>query len=239
MILLLFMHAGAPPHFLLALPEFLNKVFLEQGKGPGGPKQCLFLPWFKSLRVLLLGSSGISCLCYRRRMTSATSNKEYRMDVWIFVRHAEISSDSSSHCSHLQSHTSNTFFNRQEALNRKPCFRRSTFIEYSVLVLRCRITLCWFGRVFFVHSLQAYISSSCLKPPYLCDQCWPPWMLFSSWKFWIMCIIKLRNFCGRNKVYGVHQRRDIIDTYKTSGSANFELYDQVYSITDYIRGLEL
>jgi hypothetical protein len=43
------MHAGAPPHFLLALPEFFNKVFPEQGKGPGEPKQWPFLPRFKSL----------------------------------------------------------------------------------------------------------------------------------------------------------------------------------------------
>ena len=152
-ILLPVMHAGAPPNFLLALPEFLNKVFPELGKGPGGPKQCLFLPRFKSLRVLLLWSSGVSCLCYGRRMTSATCNKEYRLYLWIFVRHAEFSNGPGSHCSHLQHFTSNTFFNSQEALNRKPCFRTSTFIGHSVLVLQCRFKLCWFGRAFFFHSL--------------------------------------------------------------------------------------
>ena len=31
------MHDGAPPHFLIAVRQLLNSVFLEQSVGPGGP----------------------------------------------------------------------------------------------------------------------------------------------------------------------------------------------------------
>jgi len=65
---------------------------------------------------------------------------------------------------------------------------------------------------------------------YLCSQCWAPWMLFSSWKI----LNNVRHFRGRNEVYSVHQRRALLDSHKTSGSAYFEFHGQCYSTKDYI-----
>jgi hypothetical protein len=53
------------------------------------------------------------------------------------------------------------FFNLQDALTRKPCFRRPIFINRLFLVLWCRFSFCGFSRVLFVNPVQSvrYLSA--------------------------------------------------------------------------------
>jgi hypothetical protein len=53
----------------------------------------------------------------------------------------------------LKSDTLNIVFNFQKAGTRKPCCRRP-FLIYFFLVLLCNLTVCRFGRAFFVHPMQ-------------------------------------------------------------------------------------
>lgn len=70
-----FMLCGAPPHFGLSFPEFLNKVFSEQWIKQGGP-------------TALWKGAGENCsllFMIQNSVTSRSSNKEYRMEYRRFV----------------------------------------------------------------------------------------------------------------------------------------------------------
>jgi hypothetical protein len=43
------------------------------------------------------------------------------------------------------------YFNLQEAITRKPCFRRPMLRKYLFFVLLCRCTFCRFRCIFFMH----------------------------------------------------------------------------------------
>jgi hypothetical protein len=59
------------------------------------------------------------------------------------------------HC--LRGNPKKNFFRRQEAVSRKPCFRRPILIQYLFLVFWYRFTFPWFGLRFFFHSLYVYL----------------------------------------------------------------------------------
>jgi hypothetical protein len=129
-----FMHDGAPQRFLLAVWEFLNNVFPEQWLGWDGTTA-----WSVRspdlYRIFVYG--GICSLLFMppKLVTSRTCNNEYRMDLRWFVRHLEFCRDSGGQCSDVQSSALklmvdilSIFFNLQEAVTRKPCFRRPMFV---------------------------------------------------------------------------------------------------------------
>jgi hypothetical protein len=53
-------------------------------------------------------------------------------------------------CLKLQVDNLSVLFKFQEAVTRKPCFKKPVFIH--ILVLWCRCTACRFGRAFLLHS---------------------------------------------------------------------------------------
>ena len=126
------MRESAPPHFHLAVWEFLS-MLQEQWIGRGGPTAWPALS--PDLNILLFISGDIWSLLFllQKSVTSRTCFYEYKMDLTWLVWHLEFFSQSGSHCSNVQClalktdvDTSNISFN--EAVLRNPCLRRPMFI---------------------------------------------------------------------------------------------------------------
>ena len=96
-IYLWFMHDGAPPHYLVAVWEFLNSVFLKQDRMRWPNSMACSFPWFISLSFLCPGTRKDYCLCYGSRCLPGLGNVEHRMDLRLFACHLEFSSESGSH----------------------------------------------------------------------------------------------------------------------------------------------
>ena len=86
-----------------------------------------YFHWFKSLILASLVTSKFCCLCYRRQWCPgpATTNTDWiwdaSYDTWNFPECQAVTALK------LYVDTSGIFFNYQEAVTRKLCFRRPTF----------------------------------------------------------------------------------------------------------------
>ena len=97
-IRLWFMHDGAPPHFLLAVREFVNKVSPERrigwGRTTAWPARSSDLkPW-----IVIPGDVWSLLFMLQKSISFRTCNHDYRMDLRWFVWNLEFSSESGSHC---------------------------------------------------------------------------------------------------------------------------------------------
>ena len=93
------MHYSAPPHFLLALWEFLNGVFPQQRIGWWGPT-CSpdFSPLHFNLQRHLKSTVCGTAVSNGQDLYEWTQNGLEMILVW----HLEFSSKSGNHCSHVQ-----------------------------------------------------------------------------------------------------------------------------------------
>jgi len=126
-------HDGAPPRFVLAVPQFLNSVFLAQLVGPGGQQRGLRLPMIRTFI-----SEDIWCLLFVLQQ-SASSRKlsneaewtwDDSFDTWNFPANQAITFQTPSVLRWSSRWIQRIFFNRHEAINRKPCIRMRTFITF-------------------------------------------------------------------------------------------------------------
>jgi len=133
-------HGCASPHFLLAVRQFLNRVFLAQSVGPGGPTawpapspDSYFYIWRHLISTV--------------RATAVTDVQKVKQwsgaNLRWFLRHLEFSNESIT--VQVVDNSSN-FSYGQVAVNRKPCFWRPLFMWHLLLKLCCRSTICRFGR---------------------------------------------------------------------------------------------
>jgi len=95
-------------------------------------------------------------------VTFRSCNNVERVNMRRFVRNLEFSSKPGDHCSDVQRpwlklevDTLRILFKFQEAVTRKPCFRKPVFILCVCVVVWCRCTTCRFGRAFLLHSVYS------------------------------------------------------------------------------------
>jgi hypothetical protein len=147
-----FMHDGAPPHFLLALQEFLNSMFLEQWVGWGGPTAWHtrfpdLNPW-----IFISGTCKVYCLCCRSQWLPWLVTKK-KLSGFLMTYTMPGILQLVDHCSDVWQtscvDTLNIAFNLQEVVTWKLCSRTPVFVV--VFVLWCRLTFCGFCSAFFVY----------------------------------------------------------------------------------------
>ena len=115
-----------------------------------------------------------SCMNHKRIPVSRSTscNKEYRMDLRLFVWQLEFISESHKHCSdvqfpalNLRVYNLNIFFNTQQAVTRKVRFRRPLFLK---CFLYCGVDAYYVGLIMHFSS-TLHIS---LFPEYSHSHCW-------------------------------------------------------------------
>jgi hypothetical protein len=142
----------------------MSKGFISD-KGAGHavdrsrPTHCRGNTLFKKSQNEMRKCGGaLSCMNHKWILAcrSAPCNNEYRMNLRLFARHLEFSSQSCTKCSCVQRpplklkvNTSGISFNILDAETRKPSLR-SILMKYF-FVLWCRSTFCRFGRAVLVH----------------------------------------------------------------------------------------
>jgi hypothetical protein len=135
-----FKNDGAPPNFHLAVREFLNNVFPEQWIRVSEPSACpapsAVLNLFDSnLWVYLKSTAYAKEVGDVRDLQQQTHNgfQTTQMTPGIFQRRRQLLSTRAKSCLKLMMDTEHIFFNPQEAVTQKICFRRPTFIHFLFL----------------------------------------------------------------------------------------------------------